>query len=320
VTGNPPLVDLLRRRRDWSIDEVHPDLQASLRRRVDVSLTRGSLPLVRLAYRALTRSRTVDGVSMTVHQHGSQELRQLRRDGSTSEALVLWIHGGGYVIGMPVQDDFHVSALARDLDVVVVSMRYRLAPEHPFPAALDDCHSAWQWVQQRADDLGIDPGRVVVAGASAGGGLAAGLVQRLHDEGGRQPLAQILVYPMLDDRTAARRELDDRFPVWTNRSNRVGWSSYLGREAGVAEPPPYAVPARRADLSGLPTAWIGVGTLDVFHDEDVEYARRLQEAGVPTTLDVVSGAYHGFDALAPDSLVTQAFVRRRNAFIRDALG
>lgn len=303
----------------YSLDEVHPDLQAPLRRRPDVSVTRRSLPLVRLAFRLLGRSRAVPGVVVTVHRHGRQELRQLRRAGSATDAVVLWIHGGGFVMGRPEQDDWYASHLARDLDVVVVSMRYRLAPEHPFPAALDDCHAAWCWVRDRADDLGVDPGRVIVAGASAGGGLAASLVQRLRDEGGPQPLAQVLVYPMLDDRTAVRRELDGRFPRWTNRSNRTGWTAYLDGQPGAATLPEYAAPARRADLAGLPPAWIGVGTLDLFHDEDVEYARRLREAGVPITLDVVPGAYHGFDGDAADSLVSQAFVRRRDAFLREVL-
>jgi acetyl esterase/lipase len=299
--------------------DVHPDLEAALRRRPTLHVTRRNLPLVRLAFRLLARARPVAGTSVTVHPDGPRRLRQIRRDASTSDAAVLWIHGGGYVLGTAGQDDRHSSRLARDLDVVVVSADYRLAPEHPFPAALDDCHAAWRWVQARAADLGVDPARVVVAGASAGGGLAAALVQRLHDEGGRQPPAQLLVYPMLDDRTAARRDLDDRYPEWTNRSNLTGWSAYLGRDPGDGTAPEYAAPGRRVDLAGLPPAWIGVGTLDLFHDEDVDYARRLTAAGVPTTLDVVPGAFHGFDGNVPDALVSQAFERRRNAWLRRIL-
>ncbi len=299
--------------------DAHADLEAVLRRRRSRHVTRRNLPLARLALRLLAGSRPVTGTSVTVHPDGPRQLRQIRRNGSTSDAAILWIHGGGYVLGSPRQDDHHVSRLVRDLDVVAVSAHYRLAPAHPFPAALDDCHAAWRWVQERAGDLCVDPARVVVAGASAGGGLAAALVQRIRDEGGRQPLAQLLVYPMLDDRTAARRELDDRFPEWTNRSNLTGWSAYLGREPGVDPLPEYAAPGRRADLSGLPPAWIGVGTLDLFHDEDVDYARRLTAAGVPTTLDVVPGAFHGFDGSVPDALVSQAFERRRNTWLRAVL-
>ncbi|MGF1664116.1 MAG: alpha/beta hydrolase [Kineosporiaceae bacterium] len=298
---------------------VHPDLAAALRGRPARHVTRRNLPLVRLMFRLPGRPRPVAGTSVTVHPDGPRRLRQVRRDGSAGDAALLWIHGGGYVLGSPAREDRHASRLARDLDVVVVSADYRLAPEHPFPAALDDCRAAWRWVQDRSEDLGVDPARVVVAGVSAGGGLAAALVQRIHDEGGPQPLGQLLVYPMLDDRTAARRELDDRYPEWTNRSNLTGWSAYLGREPGAGAPPEYAAPGRRADLAGLPPAWLGVGTLDLFHDEDVDYARRLTAAGVPTTLDVVPGAFHGFDGTAPDALVSQAFERRRNAWLREIL-
>jgi acetyl esterase/lipase len=149
---------------------------------------------------------------------------------------------------------------------------------------------------------------VVVGGKSAGGGLAAALVQRLRDEGER-PLAQWLFCPMLDDRTGARRDLDARrHRGWDNRLNRVGWRAYLGREPGAEVVPHYAVPARRENLAGLPPTWIGVGDIDLFHDEDAEYARRLRAAGVDTTVHVVPGAPHGFESWAPDTGFTRVYL------------
>ncbi|WP_430781686.1 alpha/beta hydrolase [Actinoplanes sp. G11-F43] len=190
-----------------------------------------------------------------------------------------------------------------------MSAEYRLAPESPYPAALDDVSAVWKWMRVNAAGLGVDPDRVAVGGESAGGGIAASLVQRLHDTGGPEPVPQWLFAPMLDDRTAARRELDelDHF-VWNNRSNRFGWTSYLGQTAGAAEVPAYAVPARRADLTGLPPAWLYAGDIELFHDEIVEYAGRLRTAGVDTTLTIVPGAAHGFENWAATTPLAAALL------------
>lgn len=224
------------------------------------------------------------------------------------------------VMGSAVQDDRQCFATARELDVVVVSAEYRLAPEHPFPLPLDDCLDAWDWLQQNAAARGIDPRRVAVGGQSAGGGLAAALVQRIHDQGGTQPVAQWLFCPMLDDRTAANRELDAvRHILWNNRSNRIGWSAYLGT-VGAPEVPDHAVPARRPDLTGLPPAWIGTGAIDLFHDENLAYAERLTAAGVPTTFDVVADAPHAFESAGAGTEVSLAYVDRAHRWLRDRLG
>ena len=151
--------------------------------------------------------------------------------------------------------------------------------------------------------------RIAIAGASAGGGLAATLAIYAHDKGEVRPAFQLLVYPMLDDRTVTRADHDTRnVRVWTPKSNRFGWTSYLGAEPGSTGVSPYAAAARREDLSGLPPAWIGVGQIDLFHDEDVEYARRLVEAGVACTLSIVPGAFHGFDAVFRKAAVTRVLV------------
>lgn len=248
-------------------------------------------------------------------------LRIYRPESSQSGAALFWIHGGGLILGNPGLNDRECSAWAKDLGLVVISAGYRLASRHPFPAALDDLYESWQWLQNSAERLGVDPSRIVVSGQSAGGGLAASLVQRIHDQGGVQPTGQALLCPMLDDRTAAQFELDSiNHRVWSNRSNRAGWACYLGREPGGSNVPEYASAARRVDLIGLPPAWIGVGDADLFHEENQRYAARLLEAGVPCKLEVVPGGHHGFELLSWDAPLTRAFYESNYRFLRGALG
>jgi acetyl esterase/lipase len=160
--------------------------------------------------------------------------------------------------------------------------------------------------------LDIDPKRIAVGGASAGGGLAAALVQLAHDRREIDPVFQMLVYPMLDDRTVLRTDIDDSQNVtWNHKSNRYGWESYLGKECGAEHVPAYSVPARRADLSGLPPAWIGVGALDIFQDEDVAYAQRLRECGVECEIEIIPGAFHGFDVFDPQLSIVQDFRKKQ---------
>jgi acetyl esterase/lipase len=233
-------------------------------------------------------------------------------------AALLWIHGGGLVLGAAAQDHAFCAELAASLGVTVVSVDYRLAPEHPFPAPLDDCFAAWRWLRAAAPRLGVDPRRIAVGGQSAGGGLAAGLVQRIHDEDDVLPAAQWLFCPVLDDRTAARTDLDDvRHFLWNNRSNRAGWSAYLGAAPGSAHVPTQAVPSRRARLHGLPPAWIGIGDAELFYDEAVAYAERLRAAGVDTTLDVVPGGPHAFERIVARAPVSQAYLGRARSWLQE---
>jgi acetyl esterase/lipase len=218
---------------------------------------------------------------------------------------LLWIHGGGYVIGTAAQEDAFCRRFADELGAVVAAVEYRVAPEHPFPTPLEDCHDALVWLAGTDE---VDPARVAIGGASAGGGLAAALAQLALDRGQVDPVFQLLTYPMLDDRTARRDDLDERgFRLWNNASNDFGWRSYLGATPGSDEVPDGAVPARRDDLVGLAPAWIGVGTQDLFHDEDLAYAERLRAAGVPCQVEVVEGAFHAFDYLAPTSSISRRF-------------
>ncbi|MET0297692.1 MAG: alpha/beta hydrolase [Microbacterium sp.] len=252
---------------------------------------------------------------------GDRPYRVLRPvDAPERTAALLWIHGGGLIIGAPQQDDGTNLEFVRTLGITVFAASYRLAPEHPAPAALDDLVAGYRAIVERADEFGIDPTRIAIGGASAGGGLAASLAQRLHDEGGQQPVFQLLMFPMLDDRTILRDDIDPRYVrVWTPSSNRFAWTSYLGPDAGGPGIPSDYVPARRDDLSGLPPAWIGVGTLDLFHDEDVAYAERLEEAGVPCDLTIVPGAFHGFNAIYRKAPVTLAFHAEVARVLGDAL-
>lgn len=220
---------------------------------------------------------------------------------------VLMIHGGGMVVGSPQFEAFGAGLLARELDAVVVSPDYRLAPEHPFPAALDDCMATLHWMRARADELGIDPDRIAVVGSSAGGGLSAAVAQRGTDEG-IALRAQVLVYPMMDDRTALRDDHAGRGRyMWTPESSRWCWTAYLGRKPQLAHAPEYAAPARRADLSGLPPAWVGVGDLDILYDESVAYAERLRSCGVACELVTVPGMYHGADGIKRNALSMKVF-------------
>ena len=233
-------------------------------------------------------------------------------------AAVLWLHGGGYVIGAPEQEGPRCLALARALGVVVVAPAYRLAPEHPFPAARDDAAAVLEalWTD---DSLGVRSDRIAVAGVSAGGGLAASL--SLHVRGSAPPLAaQILLYPMLDDRTTTRPELDDpAHRLWNQASNVYGWRSYLGVEPGGPSAPEGAVPSRAASLAGLPPTWIGVGDVDLFHDECASFAARLRECGVPSTLEIAPGGYHAFDVVSPRAAISRRFEASWRAALRDAL-
>ena len=231
-----------------------------------------------------------------------------RAASSSPRPALLWLHGGGYVVGAPEQDMTLLTRMLERLNVLIVCVEYRLAPEHPFPAALDDACAAYHWLAGHAAELSVDPSRLAIGGASAGGGLAAAVVQRVADLGTTTPAFQVLAYPMLDVLTTHKNKGSGigNF-VWTPRSNRFGWGSYLGRCPTGGDIAQYAVPASRHDLTELPPAWIGVGTLDLFHDEDVEYGERLRTAGVDCEIFIVDRAYHVFDIFAPDAVVTRKF-------------
>jgi triacylglycerol lipase len=237
--------------------------------------------------------------------------------GGRGRPALLHLHGGGFVMGLAETQGLVHRRLCLALDCVVVSVNYRLAPEHPYPAALDDAYAALHWLATEAAALGVDPARIAVGGESAGGGLAACLALRARDRGEIALCHQHLIYPMLDDRTGSAGPQAGPHPytghfVWTAADNRYGWRAYLGAEPGGAQVPPLAAAARAADLSGLPPTFIAVGALDLFLEENLEYARRLWRGGIATELHVYPGAFHSF------SLVREAGVSQQAAADSDA--
>ena len=277
-------------------------------------ITARTLPTLRRLTKLSARARRPDAQVVAVDDNVSVHVFRPATARPRTPAL-LWIHGGGMVLGDAGQDRAFCRRVADELGIVVVSVEYRLAPEHPFPTPLEDCYTALQWLASQPD---IDPARIAIGGQSAGGGLAAALTLLAKERGEIRPVLQLMSYPMLDDRTTTRTDIDPRrLRIWSPASNRFGWSAYLGASGG--EVSPLAAPARYEDLSGLPPAWIGVGTNDLFHDEDVAYARRLKEAGVDCTLHVVPGAYHNFDSTEAKAPVSRAFVKAQIAALDEAL-
>lgn len=279
----------------------NPQLYVPLSLRSDTSLRVG-----RKLMAARPAEPAADGVDLHSDEVPATDVRPavpvVVYDPETREALsgaLLWMHGGGLVMGSPDSGHALCSRLAAELGILVVSVDYRLAPEDPFPAGLDDCFDALTWIRDHASDLGVDVDRIAVGGDSAGAGLAACLAQLTHDRGGPSVCFQLLQYPMLDDRTPSTDGHDAM--VWSATSNRYAWSAYLGQPAGQHEPPPYAAAARRIDLAGLPPAWIGIGEIDLFHDEAVDYAQRLGDAGVEVELHVEPGMYHAADVFVPEA-------------------
>jgi len=296
----------------------HPLLYVPMSLRSDTGLRIGRRLM------SLATSPVADGVLVRGERvpaaEGRPEVRVLvyeRVDRARPGGALLWIHGGGLVMGTPEQDHELCSRIAGQLGIAVVSVDYRLAPEHPFPAGLEDCYAALAWLHAQAGALGVDAARVAIGGGSAGGGLAACLAHMARDRGGPAIAFQLLQYPMLDDRTSLRAEPDAL--AWTHASNRYGWSAYLGHPIREAEPRPYASASRRADLRGLPPAWIGIGDIDLFHGESVDYASRLRAAGVPCELHVVPGMYHGAERIVPAARSMRDFVNRMMAALRGAI-
>ncbi len=244
---------------------------------------------------------------------------------ATLRPAVLHIHGGGFIVGR-MDDTIPASQrLSEEMDCVVVEVDYRLSPETRFPGPLEDCHAALVWLHAIADALGVDRSRIAIMGESAGGGLAAMLAIAARDRRSVPLCCQILIYPMLDDRTGSTRRAPSFIGTigWNEAGNVVGWSSLLGQPAGRRTVPAGAVPARVADLAGLPPTFIGVGSIDLFVEENIAYAQRLIQAGVSTELLVTPGAFHGFDFVVPEATVSQAFVaawkrRLRAAFSKTA--
>jgi triacylglycerol lipase len=307
---------------------VDPDLAPLLELFPTVEFSTELLPMIRarefpvesdpeVAARVAMETRTVPGpeaapeVSVRIYTP---------REGGILRPCILHIHGGGFVVGsVAMMDPIH-RALALEVNCVIVSVEYRLAPETPFPGAIEDCYAALAWLFKEAPRLGVDSNRIGVMGESAGGGLAAALALLARDRREYRLAFQHLIYPMLDDRTCVST---DPHPyagefIWTPHNNSFGWSALLNAPPGSPGTSMYAAPARAEDLSGLPKAFISTGALDLFLEEDMEYARRLIRHGVPVEMHIYPGAYHAFD-LAVDARVAEQARMDSDSALRRAL-
>ncbi len=283
------------------------------------TLSDEALPAIRAAMAQFPVPELSDRVTRTDHDAGGVTIR-VHRPVGVDGALpcVYWMHGGGLVLGTYAGDDARFDLWCQKYGCVGVSVEYRLAPETPYPGPLDDCYQGLRWVHDHAADLGVDPQRIGIGGASAGAGLAAGLALLARDRGEVPLQFQLLIYPMLDDRqiTPSSTWKD---PIWPPAANTYGWTAYLGAAKGGPDVPAYAAPARATDLTGLPPTPISVGAIDGFSDEDMDYATRLRQAGVPVELHVYPGMPHGFDSLLPNLPLSQRAVRDMEEWLADRL-
>jgi acetyl esterase/lipase len=237
-----------------------------------------------------------------------------RSTGQPPGSAVLYLHGGGMILRLEHIGQMYEVATKRYVAATGVPMLvvdYRVAPEYPHPTPVDDCYATLEWLAGHAGALGFDPARLAVMGDSAGGGLAAGVCLMARDRGGPAVAQQLLVYPMLDDRPPAPDSVPVRYLTWTYDDNVTGWGALLGDAAGGDGVSPYAAPARATDLAGLPATYIDVGDLDLFRDEDIAYARRLSDAGVPTEFHLHPGCPHAFEALGDGADVSKRAINDR---------
>ena len=229
---------------------------------------------------------------------------------------VYYIHGGGMVLGDVEGENVQATTISDEVGAVVVSVEYRLAPENPYPAPVEDCYAGLVWMAENAEKLGMDPERIALYGGSAGGGLVLATALLARDRKGPKVAFQMPIYPMIDDRneTASSHEISD-VGIWDRAANIEAWEWYLGGK----EADEYAAPARAEDLSGLPPTFIDVGTVDLFRDEDIAFANRLMQAGVPTELHINPGSYHAAETFAPEAALSQRIWAMRLDALRRAL-
>jgi acetyl esterase/lipase len=284
---------------DKVLKELLPMLESNIKFDLnkDLEMVRNlKLPSIEKSHNVLTTTRMIKGTEsellVKVYEPKSRQNEKL--------PAVFWIHGGGYVMGHPDGDDALCECFTEKIKCVVVSIDYRLAPEHKYPAAIEDCYAGLKWTVSKAEELKIDTSRITIAGASAGGGLAAALALMVRDRGEIKVAFQAPLYPMLDDRneTPSSYEINEKnLPkAWNREANEIAWKMYLGSNAS-GEVPYYAAPARAKDLTGLPPAYIFIGQLDPFRDETLEYVTRLAQAGVPVEFHLYPGCFHGFDSI-----------------------
>ena len=286
-------------------EALDPEIREAVRDVPDFVFSAETVPMMRQnAVFAPVAAPDIERTELTTEPDGGVSMTVLRpRDAVGDLPVLYWMHGGGTVIGNRFMDDARLGAWCRSLSCVCVSVEYRLAPEAPYPAAIDDCDQGLRYIVDHAAELRLDPHRIGVGGRSAGGGLAAALALRWRDRADGRLAFQYLEYPMLDDRMNTPSSKLDGLPVWSRESNAFGWHAYLGNHYGTDDVPPDAAPARAVELAGLPPTFITVGTADCLRDEAIDFAARLCRAGVFTELHVYAGAVHGFDMFADCAVV-----------------
>lgn len=313
-----------------TIHLVDPELRGMTDASRSFTFSKENLPAIRERFNALKASQPkVNITGVTVEEkfiesadkkHKIRLLVYTPENNNTAKPALLYIHGGGYVMGTADINDGRNKGLSEELGAVVVSVEYRLAPEFPFPIPLEDCYSTLKWMHTHATELGIDKNNMAVYGESAGGGLAAALSLLVRDRKELSLRHQFLIYPMLDDRTVTEKN-SNAFTgefIWTRDTNTFGWTSYLKEVPGSDDISHYAAPARAENPEGLAPAFVAVGGLDLFLDENMNYAHRLIRAGVSTDLHVYAGAIHGFIDL-PDPTISKQFDNDFRAALKKAL-
>jgi acetyl esterase/lipase len=308
---------------------VHRDLLPRLEQAPSFKFTKKNLGQIRAAANEMLREAMsaipplpdiAYSERMVPGPKGAPDVRVLLyqpRAPKSGRPAYLYIHGGGYVLGTADMGAPKCAFIAHELDCVVVSVDYRLAPETVFPGAVEDCYAALKWLHANAASMGVDPNRIAIGGESAGGGLAAALALLTRDRRKIKLIHQQLIYPMIDDRPETKRHPYTGEFVWNRANNVFGWTALLGRKPGGRNVSPYAAAARATNLKGLPPAFISTGALDLFLEEDLEYMRRLTRAGVPVEFHVYAGAYHGFDS-SPDASVSKTHARDQMDALREA--
>lgn len=310
-----------------SRDLVDPDFHAILDKLPSFSLTREAIPTIRANFMAAVAAAApppdanVVLTERTIAGPAGEVRLFVYRPAKETGTLPVFVHfhGGGYIMGAPSLRDARSRYLAMTVGCVVVSVQYRLAPEYLFPTALQDGYAALTWVHANASELNVDRTRIAIGGESAGGGLTASLAQMARDRAEVPIKLQILSYPMLDNRTGQTNDcsVPPSDLVWDAKSNQFCWKLLLGEDNPIDDPRPYAVPGRCKDLSGLPPAFIAVGAIDLLADENIDYAKRLIHAGIPTELHVYPGAFHGFDSMLM-AWSAQSFVANQVAALQRA--
>ena len=274
------------------------------------------------ASRAAAAKGSFPQLHITEHQYpgpgGTLTLRLYRPETAAEiSAGLIYIHGGGMIMGDLESQDENMREAATELNIPIASIDYRKAPEHPYPAAPEDCYAGVSWVFANTETLGMDPTNIGLMGASAGGGLALATALMLRDRGGPELAYLLPIYPMIDDRHSTRssHEVVD-IGIWDRKGSIEAWEWYLGG----AEADAYAAPARAEDLTNLPPTYIDVGDLDLFRDEDIEIAQRLSAAGVPVEFHLWPGAYHASELFAPNAALSQRIWSTRYTAIRRMAG